>query len=255
MTRSPCEKCKHRKLPKNVVPCSICTEPAMYADSLGHATIPTIRRDTTVEKQELTRDGKVTLPNTTKRGMPKGGWPKKEKNTDRDENTFVAASFKTLKEVSDLKRKYNISEEEWLVFVGKYLDVFGNPCSSARYMPESQARSLIADINETKAVKPNIPGRIDGKLDHKPDHLLFPTPDHLKTQQPKFDLSHFQKVSFERRVMGKPMVRIGRNECSFNVTAHLDYGLEEIKSYDVYIDRGKTMTQIAFVPRTDDDGT
>jgi hypothetical protein len=131
-----------------------------------------------VEKQaryELTPQGKVKMPNTTRRGMPKGGWPKKD------------------------------------------------------------------------------PAQV--KLDHPPEHLLFPTPDHLKMPQPKFDLSSFQKVSFERRVMGKPIVRIGRNECSFNVTAHLDYGLDKFQSYDVYIDRGKTMTQIAFVPRTDDDGT
>jgi hypothetical protein len=132
-----------------------------------------------VEKQELTRDGKVKLPNTTKRGMPKGGWPKK-----------------------DLPE-------------------------SAKPLPEN--------------------------FKYKPEPMPGSSPS--KNTPIKFDLSRFQKVSFERRVMGKPMVRIGRNECSFNVTAHLDYGLDKFQSYDVYIDRGKTMTQIAFVPRTDDDGT
>lgn len=116
-----------------------------------------------------------------------------------------------------------------------------------------------------KKEKPNIADWMEGKIDHpskplpeisKKEPELMPESSPSKNTPLKFDLSKFKKITFDRRVLGEPMIRIGKkNEISFNVCASNEYKLMECKSFDVYMDKTTGKTAIVFIPRNDTDGT
>lgn len=241
MTKSPCHNCENKKTPKNELPCAACDEPAKYADSLGHATIPQERRDVTVSRIEEKK----------RRGMPKCGWPKKDlpesAKPNAENDVCPECGRKKAKNIHDVSNGY--CPKWWAI---------RDPDAEADCKNFSREKEV-----ETK--KPNIPDWINGKIDHPskpcaeiPKNIPFPMPKSSpsKNNPLKFDLSAFKKITFDRRVLGEPMVRISaKNEIAFNVCAADKFNLMKCKSFDVYMDKDEVRTMIAFVPLGNEDGT
>ncbi len=83
-----------------------------------------------------------------------------------------------------------------------------------------------------------------------------PEPGASKNTPLKFDLSTFEKITTERRIPEKPMIRIGKdNEVAFLMQAVKFFRLDKCQSLDVYVNRGTSKSQIAFCPMPGDYGS
>lgn len=242
MTRSPCSICKYLNTPKNEMPCAACPDPAEYAESLGHASLPTRTIKEMVKVQ------------------PYKPAPKEPESMSNILNKVFKPCPGPLHNGESLP-----------------LNKFSKPTASvdgrSKLCIECQKKEL-ADMPKKekktrgcppggwpKKEKPNIADWMEGKIDHpsKPCAEIqkdtpAPMPESRPTQNSplKFDLSKFKKIEIETRITEVPTVRIGTRDVSFNTAASRDFGLMKFTGLDVYVGplRGNKK-QIVFILRSD----